>query len=105
MKLMEMSKFAEFLFPLIKVAWWINREHLQVMQKLCGSEHAKAHMIWYMLPPLLGNLTIEGPGELTIRPSTYHPEFSCAIENMRIQYRWKGQIPMQWVTSIYWDEG
>lgn len=52
---------------------------------------------------VLCSLSLEGPGGMEIRPSTYHPEFGCVLENMRMTYQWSGSLPMRWLTRICWE--
>ena len=54
---------------------------------------------------VFGKLSIDGPGEMKLNSSSYHPEFNRAEDNVRLQYRWKGKLPRRWVTTISWDEG
>ena len=45
---------------------------------------------------------VEGEGNLVITPSTYHPEFGCAIDNKIIEYQWNGNLPMCCKICINW---
>ena len=50
----------------------------------------------------LCTLKFDGSGQVSISPSTYHPEFNMTIENLRISYECKGNLPKRFVTNILW---
>jgi len=47
-------------------------------------------------------VTFEGEGELELRPSHYHPEFGCSIENFQLVYNLRQSLPTEITTRISW---
>lgn len=107
--------------PIHNREWRFDQRQLVVTDRIEGSGNHRVEVAFHLHPNVavvssapneyelrarsIGKaawLSISGPAECEVHPSTYHPEFGVSQNNQRVCARYEGPLPVEVRTIVQW---
>jgi uncharacterized heparinase superfamily protein len=107
--------------PIHSREWRLDQRELVVTDRVEGAGKHQVEIVFHLHPEIAVSsstpsvyelrassngsstwLSLSGPAEFGVHPSTYHPEFGVSQNNQRVCARYEGLLPVEVRTTLRW---